>query len=467
MIGRGENAPVFIEGDGIVVSKFGGSSLADSTQIKKVLDIVKEDSSRKYVVVSAPGKRHPKDQKITDLLYLCNKMAEQDLDFDEIFKVVYNRFINIRDELGIDLDLETTLLEIKDRIANGATADFTASRGEFITGQIVAKALNYEFIDAAEIIVFGRNGSCNLEATREKMKERMEGIEFAVIPGFYGSILDGKIKTFSRGGSDVTGSMVALGVAATLYENWTDVSGFLMADPRIVENPKQIEALTYKELRELSYMGATVLHDEATYPVRLGSIMMNIRNTNEPKHPGTIILGDDQIKSVPGRITGVAGKKGFTIITIDKTMMAGEVGFVRKVLAIIEINNISIEHIPTGIDSISLVIADSELENKIEKIIEDFKLHCEPDTVTVKSNMSLLAVVGKGMIKTKGISAKLFSALYEADVNVSMITQGAGELSIIIGIDTDDFNNATRSIYEKFVKEHEMDEEINKEIDNQ
>lgn len=451
--GRGENAPVLIDGDGIIVSKFGGTSLADSNQMRKVLEIIKEDSARKYIVVSAPGKRHPKDQKITDLLYLCNKMAEQDLDFDEIYKVIHNRFIGIKDELGLDIDIEPALLDIKDRIANGATADFTASRGEYITAQLLAKALDYDFVDAAELIVFDRNGTCDLESTRIRMKERMEGIEHAVIPGFYGAILDGKIKTFSRGGSDVTGAIIALGMSAALYENWTDVSGFLMADPRIVDNPMQIEELTYKELRELSYMGAAVLHDEATFPVRLGKIMMNIRNTNDPKHPGTIILGDDQIKSVPGKITGIAGKKGFTILSIDKTMMAGEVGFVRKVLAIMEINNVSVEHIPTGIDSISLVMSDVELENKLNKIIEEIKLHCEPDAITATNNMALLAVVGRGMIKTKGISAKLFTALYKANVNVNMISQGAGELSIIIGLDTNDFDNAIRSIYEDFVTE--------------
>jgi len=441
-----------MEKETVVVAKFGGSSLADSEQIKKVADIVRSDKNRKFVVVSAPGKRHGKDQKVTDLLYLCHNMAEQDLEFEEIFKVIETRYKAIRDELGLSVEIEKQLEEIKDRIANGATPDYTASRGEYLNGILIAAYLEYEFIDAAELVVFKRNGICDLDSTKLKIKERTDGIERAVIPGFYGATADGRIRTFSRGGSDVTGSLIAQGVEADLYENWTDVSGFLMADPRIVENPKPIKLLTYKELRELSYMGATVLHEDATYPVRLAGIKMNIKNTNEPEHPGTLIMDDEQAPHVEGIITGIAGKKDFSVISVDKPMMAGEVGFVRKLLSIMEMNDVSVEHFPTGIDSVSLVVADSEIENKWESLLEEIKIQCEPDSVVLNPNMALMAIVGRGMIRSKGISAKLFGALYKNDINVRMITQGAGELNIIVGVENEDFEKGIKSVYEAFVK---------------
>lgn len=441
-----------MENETVVVAKFGGSSLADSEQIRKVADIVRSDKNRKFVVVSAPGKRHGKDQKITDLLYLCHNMAEQDLEFEEIFKVIETRYKGIRDELGLSLEIEKQLEEIKDRIANGATPDYTASRGEYLNGILIADYLDYEFIDAAELVVFKRNGVCDLESTKLKIKERTEGCRRAVIPGFYGATTDGRIRTFSRGGSDVTGSLIAQGVEADLYENWTDVSGFLMADPRIVENPRPIKLLTYKELRELSYMGATVLHEDATYPVRLAGIKMNIKNTNEPEHPGTLIMDDDQAPHIEGIITGIAGKKDFSVISVDKPMMAGEVGFVRKLLSIMEMNDVSVEHFPTGIDSVSLVVADSEIENKWESLLEEIKIQCEPDSVVLNPNMALMAVVGRGMIRSKGISAKLFGALYKSDINVRMITQGAGELNIIVGVENEDFEKGIKAVYEAFVQ---------------
>lgn len=437
--------------DRIIVAKFGGTSLADSEQIKKVAKIIQSDKNRRYVIVSAPGKRHGKDQKVTDLLYLCHKMAEQDLDFEDIYKVVENRYMTIRDELGVAVEIERQLEEIKDRIANGATPDYTASRGEYLNGILTAAYLGYEFIDAAEVIIFKRNGICDLESTRLKIKSRMEAVKRAVIPGFYGSTVDGRIRTFTRGGSDVTGALVAQGVEADLYENWTDVSGFLMADPRIVENPKPIMALTYKELRELSYMGATVLHEEATYPVRLAGIKMNIKNTNEPDHPGTIIMGEEQAPHIEGTITGIAGKKDFSVISVDKTMMAGEVGYVRKLLAIMELNDISVEHFPTGIDSVSLVVADGEIESKIEKVLEEIRIQCEPDSVVCNPNMALMAVVGRGMIRAKGVSARLFGALYKNDINIRMISQGAGELNIIVGVENEDLEDSIRAVYKEFV----------------
>lgn len=433
----------------IIVSKFGGSSLCDSGQFKKVKDIVLSDSRRVYVVPSAPGKRYKGDYKITDLLYLCHEHVEKSLPFNELFKLIEERYSILCSELKLSLDIIKYLSELKIKILNGATVEYVASRGEYLNGIILADYLGYEFVDAAEIIVFKKNGRLDEKATYEVINKRLSKVEKAVIPGFYGASLDGRIRTFSRGGSDITGAIIAKGVGALVYENWTDVSGFLMADPNIVSSPKHIEEVTYKELRELSYMGANVFHEEAIFPVRNHGIPINIRNTNKPSDKGTTILN---VKSMikTGNITGIAGKKDFTVIAIEKTLMNKDRGYLRRILSILENNNVSFENIPSGIDSFSLVIDDSQLENKLDIILEEIENQCSPDSLITYPNMALIAVVGEGMIRTKGISTKVFGALSRNNINIRMINQGSSELSIFVGVENDDFENAIRAVYKAF-----------------
>jgi aspartate kinase len=436
--------------DEIVVAKFGGSSLADSKQFAKVKNIILSDQRTKYVVPSAPGKRSRDDHKITDLLYLCHKHVEQRLPFNEVYSIIEKRYLDICTELGLSLDMKTVLEEVKNHISQGASADYAASRGEYLNGLILADYLGYAFIDAAELIIFNKNGQFDAEATQKRVQSRLASVKQGVIPGFYGAMEDGTIKTFSRGGSDVTGAIIARGVSASVYENWTDVSGFCMADPRIIENPKLIEKITYKELRELSYMGASVLHEEAIFPVKKEGIPIKIKNTNAPQDEGTLIVSDLSPVSYSGTITGIAGKKGFTVIAIEKMLMNSEAGFLRKLLSVLETNNISIEHMPSGIDSVSVVVADSELGNKMEKVINDIQLQLNPDTIAGYPNMALIAVVGRGMIRTKGVSAKVFGALAQEGINVRMITQGSSELNIIVGIENEDFEKGIKAIYKAF-----------------
>lgn len=435
----------------VIVAKFGGSSLADSKQFLKVKNIVLSDNRRRYVVPSAPGKRSREDHKITDLLYLCHQHVAQRLPFDEVYSIIEQRYLDICTELGVSLDMKAILKEVKSRIAQGTSADYAASRGEYLNGLILADYLGYEFIDAAELIVFDKNGQFDAEATQNRVQTRLVSVDQGVIPGFYGAMEDATIKTFSRGGSDVTGAIIARGVAASVYENWTDVSGFCMADPRIIEDPKLIEKITYKELRELSYMGASVLHEEAIFPVKKEGIPIKIKNTNKPQDEGTLILSDLSPVSYSGTITGIAGKKGFTVIAIEKMLMSSEKGFFRKLLSVLEGNDISVEHMPSSIDSVSLVIADSELGNKMEKVISDIHSQLCPESIVGYPNMALIAVVGRGMIKTKGISAKVFGALAQEGINVRMITQGSSELNIIVGIENEDFEKAIKAIYKNFI----------------
>lgn len=440
----------------IIVTKFGGSSLADAKQFEKVKSIIDSDSRRKYVVPSAPGKRSSSDYKITDLLYLCNAHVKQGIPFDDVFKIISDRYEGIVEQLSINydymktLDISKHLKVVKEEIFKGASDDFTASRGEYLNGIILSALLKFEFIDAAEIIFFDKHGNFDSEKTQAALSEKLRKVEKAVIPGFYGSISKGKIKTFSRGGSDITGALVAKGVNAALYENWTDVSGFLMADPRIVSNPKPIETITYRELRELSYMGATVLHEESVFPVREAGIPINIKNTNAPQDPGTLIVGDTGPVSRTGTITGIAGRKEFTVITIEKTLMNNELGFCRKLLSILETNGVTFENMPAGIDTVSLVIADSQLDDKLDEILEEIKRQCKPDSIEVYPNMALIATVGKGMSKTRGIAARIFSAMAEKKINIRLIDQGSSEINIIVGVETNDFEEAVKAIYVAF-----------------
>lgn len=436
----------------IKVAKFGGSSVADAKQFRKVQNIILEDTRRRYIIPSAPGKRHAQDNKVTDLLYLCHAHVQHSVPFDELFKIITERYLGIVEELNLSLDLKPYLEEIKEKISQGISVDYVASRGEYLNAIILSHLLGFDFVDASEIIIFNRYGSLDVEKTRKMVAQKLAQHERAVIPGFYGATADGRIKTFSRGGSDITGAIIARAMNAEVYENWTDVSGFLMADPRVVEEPKPIEKITYHELRELSYMGATVLHEEAVFPVREVGIPINVRNTNEPEHPGTIIVSDKKTDIRPGTITGIAGRKDFTVIAIQKNRMKADISFVRKLLSIMEMNNVPIEHMPSGIDNVSIVIADTKLDSQLDRIVKEIEEQCKPDSIDVYPNMALVATVGHGMAYTPGIAAKLFTALAKANVNIRMIDQGSSEINIITGIETNDFEKAVQAIYNAFVE---------------
>lgn len=437
------------------VCKFGGTSLADARQIQKVRDIVRGDSERRYVVPSAPGKRDKADHKITDLLYLCHEHAKQRLPFDEVFSLIAERYKEIVRELGLSLDLTPHLGQVKRTIekeaCDGCPPDYAASRGEYLNGLIVAECLGFPFVDAAEVIFFDDRGRLDEERTYAAIAEHVGSLQHAVVPGFYGTDAAGKVKTFSRGGSDVSGSIIARGIGAAIYENWTDVSGLLMADPRVVDNPKTIDVITYRELRELAYMGASVLHDEAIFPVRKAGIPINILNTNRPDDKGTLIVSDAGSAAHAGSITGIAGKKNFTVIALEKALMNTEVGFGRKVLAVLERHGVSFEHLPSGIDTMSIVIDDGKLGKKADDVVAALRAEVQPDDVDVLPNMALIATVGRGMAYTPGMAAKLFAALAHAGVNIRMIDQGSGELNIIVGVEATDFEKAMRAIYAAFV----------------
>ena len=433
-----------------IVAKFGGSSLSTGEQFKKVKKIIKDNNDRKYIVVSAPGKRNSKDYKITDILYLCHAHVSHGISFDDVFKLIVDRYLGLKEELSIKVDIERYLSNIKKDIINGASKDYIASRGEFLNALILADYIGYEFIDATDVIKFKQYGSIDYEETDRAVKRNILNKNGVVIPGFYGQLPNGEVKTFSRGGSDVTGSIIARGVNARLYENWTDVSGFLMADPSIVKNPKTIEKITYRELRELSYMGANVLHEDAMFPIKQYGIPINIKNTNRPEDKGTLIINDFIDKNTKGTITGIAGKKNFSIIAIEKSKMNYEQGFCRKLLSILETNGIQFESMPSGIDTVSLVISNEQLKDKLDNILEEIRRQCIPDVIDVYSDISLIAIVGQGMVRTKGVSSKIFNSLSNSSVNIRLINQGSSELNIIVGVENNDFEKSINSIYEAF-----------------
>ena len=432
------------------VVKFGGSSLASAEQFKKVGKIIRADASRKFVVPSAPGKRFSGDTKVTDMLYSCYGAAIREKKFADQLQEIRGRYQEIIDGLGLDFSLDQDFEKIRENFGKKIGRDYAASRGEYLNGKIMAAYLGYEFIDAADVIRFGEDGSFDEETTNQLLAKRLEDSKGAVIPGFYGAKADGTIVTFSRGGSDVSGSLVALAVGADLYENWTDVSGFLIADPRIVKNPRSIETITYKELRELSYMGASVLHEDAIFPVRKAGIPINIRNTNAPEDKGTLI-GEGTCRQPKYTITGIAGTDGFASITIEKAMMNSEIGFCRKVLQVFEEHDISIEHMPSGIDTMTIFVHKDELEEKEQQVLSAIHKTVKPDHIELESDLALIAVVGRGMRATRGTAGRIFSALAHAHINVKMIDQGSSELNIIIGVRHDDFKNAIRALYEIFV----------------
>lgn len=432
------------------VVKFGGSSLASAKQFKKVKDIIVSDKARRYVVPSAPGKRNDKDEKVTDLLYQCYEAASTGAPYGKILDKIKNRYGEIIEGLELNLNLEFEFAKIEEQFLAKAGKDYAASRGEYLNGLVMAEYLGYEFIDVAEVVFFDENGVFDAEATNKELGERLEHVERAVIPGFYGSTHSGTIKTFSRGGSDVTGSIVAKAIHADMYENWTDVSGFLVADPRIIKDPEVIETITYRELRELAYMGASVLHEDAIFPVRKEGIPINIRNTNKPKDKGTLIV-ESTCRKPKFTITGIAGKKGFCSINVEKAMMNSEVGFGRKVLQVFEDYGISFEHMPSGIDTMTIFVHQSEFEEYEQSVIAGIHRAVNPDFVEMESDLALIAVVGRGMRATRGTAGRIFSALAHARVNVKMIDQGSSELNIIIGVKNADFEEAIKAIYDIFV----------------
>ncbi len=433
------------------VLKFGGTSLADAEHFRQVANIIKSEPERRYVVASAPGKRYSSDIKVTDMLYKCYELSINEESVDEIFEEICERYNSIIRDLELDMDLSEAYAKIRLSLAHNSGRDYIASRGEYLNAMILAKYLGFDFIDAKKVIFFNDDGSFDAEKTNNTMKEYLSRHTYAVIPGFYGSMPNGTIKTFSRGGSDITGSIVARAASASLYENWTDVSGFLMADPRVVPNPKPIDVITYKELRELSYMGATVLHEDSIFPVRYSKIPINVRNTNRPEDKGTMIVPQDDA-AVGSIVTGIAGKSGFSTISVEKDMMNSELGFGRRVLQVIEEAGISFEHLPSGIDTLSVVLSSKELAGKRADIMAGICKAVNPDNIYVEENLALIAVVGRGMVKAKGTSARIFAALAAADVNIRMIDQGSCEMNIIIGVDANDYVVALNAIYNEFVK---------------
>lgn len=432
------------------VVKFGGSSLASAEQFLKVGAIIRADKTRRYVVPSAPGKRFSDDTKVTDMLYHCYDLAEKGQAFTKQLNQIKDRYNEIIRGLNLDYSLDEDFDTIKKHFLSKAGSMYAASRGEYLNGKIMAKYLGYEFIDAANVIRFHKDGSFDPDTTTKLLAQRLEKIEYAVIPGFYGSMANGTVVTFSRGGSDITGSLVAKAVNANLYENWTDVSGFLVADPRVVKNPEIIHTITYKELRELAYMGASVLHEDAIFPVRQAGIPINIRNTNAPEDDGTMIV-ESTCRIPTYTITGIAGKKGFVAVNIEKDLMNSEVGFGRKVLGAFEDSGISFEHMPSGIDTMTVFVHQDEFEEKEQKVIADINKATHPDSIELESDLALIAVVGRGMRSTRGTAGRLFSALAHAHINVKMIDQGSSELNIIIGVKNEDFEDAINAIYNIFV----------------
>ena len=436
---------------GLKVAKFGGSSVADGIQLTKTKQIIEEDKDRKIVVISAPGKRYNQDSKITDLLYLCKTHIEHNISYEQVFQVICDRFMAIQINLGVKVDLLREFEVIKEELQANASADYIASRGEYLNAMIAAEFFGYDFVDTAGLILFDKKGKFLEDETMKALGGELKKHKRAVLPGFYGTLPDGKIKTFSRGGSDITGAIAARAACAEVYENWTDVSGFLTADPKIVKDPKPIESLSYKELRELSYMGASVLHEDAIYPARVANIPINIRNTNKPEDAGTLITADEIIPE-DRIITGIAGNRDFTVIAIYKNNMNTERGFIRRILGILEDYDVLVHHMPSGIDTVSVVVSNSSVNGRLDEILSDIRNNLKPDSIDVFEDMALIATVGCGMAKKQGVAAKLFSSLAEAGVNIRMIDQGSSEMNIIVGVENKDFDASIKAIYSAFIE---------------
>ncbi len=436
----------------IITAKFGGTSLADASQIRKVAEIIKSNPERKYIVASAPGKRFPDDIKVTDLLYSCYSEFAKGNEYSGVMAKIKARYADIISELGITFDIGAEIDIMEYELRKYPPSDYLASRGEYLNAKIIAEFLGWPFVDASDGVFFDETGIFDGAKTYPALGEKLKGLTNAVIPGFYGSMPDGSIKTFSRGGSDITGSIVARSVNADIYENWTDVSGMLSADPRIVDSPRPIEYITYTELRELSYMGASVLHEDAVFPVRKAGIPVNIRNTNSPDDGGTLIAASipHDVKRNP--VTGIAGRKGFTSIRVEKSQMNGQTGFGARLLYVFARNGVPFEHCPTGIDTISVVVNSSMFDAKRDEILREIKNELSPDFITIEKNLAVIAVVGEGMISARGTAAKVFSALADAGVNIRMIDQGSDELNIIIGVDDSDYEKSIKALYAAMIQ---------------
>lgn len=435
-----------------IVTKFGGSSLANAQGFVQATDIVRADPRRRYVVVSAPGKADDKDHKITDMLLMCYQLASHRLGFEDVFAIIAGRYRDIHRTLGLKQDLEADLTHVEMRIRAGASRDYCASRGEYLCARLMAEYLGVPFVDSSELIVFGADGRMDEAATYEAIRVGLQDVEYAVIPGFYGADTEGNVVTFARGGSDITGAVIARGMRASLYENWTDVSGFLMADPHIVKDPRPIHSITFRELRELSYMGAQVLQEDAIFPVREAGIPIHIRNTHRPEDPGTLIV-PEQTERKGTIVTGIAGKKDFRVINVEKTRLREEGDFLRKLISVFESNEVPIENMPSCIDSVSVIVAQADISGKERKILEEIRIYCAPDSLVSMPSIALIAVVGQGMIHETGSAARVFRALGEGQVNIRLISQGSSELNILIGVDNQDFEQAIRAIYQAFVQE--------------
>ena len=430
-----------------IVVKFGGTSLASAEQIRKATDIVKSNPERRFMVASAPGKRFKEDIKVTDMLYSCYDLAAAGKDFSEALAAVGTRYDEIAAGLGVEFDTAAELAVIAEHLKAGPNRDYMASRGEYLNSRLIARYLGWPFVEAADCICFTESGAFDAELTNERMGKALGDLEHAVIPGFYGALPDGSVHTFSRGGSDVTGSIVARAVGADVYENWTDVSGMLAADPRIVEDPRPIDYITYQELRELSYMGATVLHEDAVFPVRKAGIPVNIRNTNRPEDAGTMIVAEVPKGIITHRVTGIAGRTGFTSVHVDKSMMNAEVGFGAGLLQIFAAHGVSFEHVPTGIDEMSVVVSTADLAPVREEVLADIEAKLKPDHIEVEDNMAILAVVGRGMRNSRGAAATVFNALSLNRINIRLIAQGSSEIDIILGVDEKDYYDSIRAIH--------------------
>ena len=434
------------------VAKFGGSSLAGAEQFKKVKDIITADPGRMFVVVSAAGKRSSKDSKITDLLYLTHAHINYGVSYEDIFSLIEDRYYAIRDELGLKYDLESEFARLRSELNRDISVDYLVSRGEYLTARLMSEYLGYSFVDAAECVFFSYDGQIDFERTYAAIAERAVRSPRFVMPGFYGALPNGRIRVMSRGGSDITGAIVANALDADIYENWTDVSGILMADPKVVTNPKPIEYITYQELRELSYMGASVLHEESILPVKEKNIPLNIRNTNRPQDAGTMILDRiDDTLAPSGLITGIAGRRSFTVLTIYQKHISTDTRIIRRTLEMLEMYKVEVEHITLGVDSFNVVLPTSQIRDRIYDIIADIKRELKPDRVKMDDNIALIASVGRRMVSVPGSSAKLFGALGEKNINIRMIAQGSEEISIIVGVDNKDFERTIRTLYEGFM----------------
>ncbi|MDY4232158.1 MAG: aspartate kinase [Candidatus Faecousia sp.] len=434
------------------VLKFGGTSMADAAQYRKIADIVHADPARRVVVVSAAGKRTHDDNKITDLLYLCHAHLQYGVSYEDIFSKIRERYCTIRDELGLKTDLESEFDALHQKMESGISCEELVSRGEYFSAQLMADFLGYAFIDATRWLYFRYDGTVDQEKSYAALRDIL-GDGCAVIPGFYGVMPDGKIRTLTRGGSDITGALAAAALNAEVYENWTDVSGILMADPRIVDHPKTIERATYSELRQLSYSGAQVLHEMTVFPVREKNIPLNIRNTNDPSNPGTLISDEfNEPRNAPRFITGIAGKKDFSIVTISKKGMSGAVGTLRQIMQVFEENNVPVCYTPTGIDCISLVVPGEKLRPRQYSLTDALRRTVRPDHLVIIENIAIVAAVGRKMARRAGTSGKIFAALGEQGINIRMISQGPDELNILVGVDDEDYAQTIRILYDAFVK---------------